>query len=82
MHKVNREGDEYACMCGLRWGVDEDDPHHSEPKVYQYKVVAEHYHNRKFIEMREFTIDAVHCSVAAREIEMFEGFEVVSAERL
>lgn len=22
-----RQGDELACWCGLRWGVDEDDPH-------------------------------------------------------
>lgn len=25
--KTIREGDEYACSCGLRWGIDEDDPH-------------------------------------------------------
>lgn len=30
MHKVTRENDEYTCTCGLRWGVDEDDPHQSE----------------------------------------------------
>ena len=24
---ARRETDEYACSCGLRWGVDEDDPH-------------------------------------------------------
>lgn len=26
-HKVTREGDEYACSCGLRWDVDDCDPH-------------------------------------------------------
>ena len=26
-HKVTREGDEYACVCGLRWDINEDDPH-------------------------------------------------------
>jgi hypothetical protein len=25
--KPQREGDEYACNCGFRWGVGEDDPH-------------------------------------------------------
>ena len=24
----SREGDELACTCGLRWGNDEEDPHH------------------------------------------------------
>lgn len=27
MHKVTRESDEYVCSCGLRWGIDELDPH-------------------------------------------------------
>ncbi len=26
-HRTTREGDEYVCSCGLRWGIDEDDPH-------------------------------------------------------
>ncbi len=26
-HKVTREGDEMVCSCGLRWCVDENDPH-------------------------------------------------------
>ena len=26
-HRTIREGDEYACSCGLRWDIDEDDPH-------------------------------------------------------
>jgi len=30
MHKVTREGDEQVCSCGLRWGIDEDDPHEQE----------------------------------------------------
>lgn len=29
-HKINREGDEYTCTCGLRWDIDEDDPHPAE----------------------------------------------------
>lgn len=28
-HKITRENDEYVCTCGLRWGIDEDDPHDS-----------------------------------------------------
>lgn len=27
MHKAIREGDEMACTCGLRWDINEDDPH-------------------------------------------------------
>ena len=26
--RETREGDEYACTCGLRWGVNEENPHH------------------------------------------------------
>lgn len=26
-HRVVRENDEYACTCGLRWGIGEEDPH-------------------------------------------------------
>lgn len=26
-HLQRREADEYACSCGLRWSVGEDDPH-------------------------------------------------------
>ena len=26
-HRQTREGDEYACTCGLRWDVKEEDPH-------------------------------------------------------
>ncbi len=26
-HIQRREADEYACSCGLRWSVGEDDPH-------------------------------------------------------
>ena len=25
--QMRREGDEFACSCGRRWGIDEDDPH-------------------------------------------------------
>jgi len=27
MCKAIREGDEMACSCGMRWGIDEVDPH-------------------------------------------------------
>ena len=30
IHKVRRESDEQTCSCGLRWGIDEDDPHQPE----------------------------------------------------
>ena len=26
-HRTIREGDEYTCVCGLRWSVGDDDPH-------------------------------------------------------
>ena len=26
-HTIRREGDEFACSCGLRWGVSDADPH-------------------------------------------------------
>lgn len=26
-HITIREGDEYACSCGLRWDIDKDNPH-------------------------------------------------------
>ena len=26
-HIITRENDELACSCGLRWDIDEDDPH-------------------------------------------------------
>jgi hypothetical protein len=26
-HAVRREGDEYVCRCGIRWGIDEGDEH-------------------------------------------------------
>lgn len=26
-HNVTREIDEYTCTCGLRWDVNEEDPH-------------------------------------------------------
>lgn len=26
-HNITREGDEYACICGLRWDIDDVDPH-------------------------------------------------------
>ena len=31
-HKAIREGDEFACPCGLRWDVNEPDPHTPEDK--------------------------------------------------
>lgn len=30
MCKAIREGDEMACSCGLRWDMDEPDPHTKE----------------------------------------------------
>lgn len=26
-HAIRREGDEYVCKCGVRWGTDEGDDH-------------------------------------------------------
>jgi hypothetical protein len=26
-HRLTREGDENVCSCGLRWDIDEPDPH-------------------------------------------------------
>ena len=35
-----REGDEYACTCGLRWGVDEEDPHsYKEELIIEQKDI-------------------------------------------
>ena len=31
-HKATREGDELSCPCGMRWGVNEPDPHTPEDK--------------------------------------------------
>ena len=30
--KTWQEGDEYACSCGLRWGLNDDDPHSNAKK--------------------------------------------------
>lgn len=30
-HRVTREGDEMVCSCGLRWCLDENDPHPVAP---------------------------------------------------
>ena len=35
-HQVTRECDEYACTCGLRWDVKEEDPH-GDPVEAQYQ---------------------------------------------
>lgn len=32
-HRTTREGDEYVCSCGLRWDIDEDDPHPVEGEL-------------------------------------------------
>lgn len=29
-HIMTRENDEYACSCGLRWDVKEEDPHNDK----------------------------------------------------
>lgn len=39
-HIVTRECDEYACSCGMRWGIDDCDPHGD-----RRKVSAEEYAN-------------------------------------
>jgi len=31
--KTWQEGDEYACSCGLRWGLNDDDPHSNAKKA-------------------------------------------------
>lgn len=32
-HRTTRENDEYVCSCGLRWDIDEDDPHFEMKKI-------------------------------------------------
>ena len=34
-HVRTREQDEYACTCGLRWDVKEDDPHWNREPRYR-----------------------------------------------
>lgn len=29
-HRITREGDEWVCTCGLRWDINEDDPHEEQ----------------------------------------------------
>jgi len=42
-----RESDEYACLCGLRWGVNEYDPHKTVlPEVTAAKIKARNERNR------------------------------------
>lgn len=36
VHTTTREGDEYACSCGLRWGIAEEDPHGYGPGVVSH----------------------------------------------
>jgi hypothetical protein len=31
--KTWQEGDEYACSCGLRWALDDNDPHSNAKKA-------------------------------------------------
>jgi len=31
-HNITRECDEYCCTCGIRWGVDEVDPHNKNQR--------------------------------------------------
>lgn len=45
MHRTTREGDEYVCTCGLRWGTDEDDPH---PSTSEEHVAAMRETLRKY----------------------------------
>lgn len=41
-HRITREGDEYVCTCGLRWDIDEDDPHEevTSPQHNAIRVVT------------------------------------------
>ena len=34
-HTRTRENDEYACSCGLRWDIKEDDPHWIQQPRYR-----------------------------------------------
>lgn len=40
-HRITREGDEYVCSCGLRWDIDEDDPHPVEADKEEVTDVSE-----------------------------------------
>lgn len=59
MCKAIREGDEMACSCGLRWDMDEPDPHVNLKEVVEEErsVVNGHvlYRDSDFTEETEFT---------------------------
>lgn len=38
-HRQHREGDEVVCACGMRWGVDEEDPHQEQPKADPREII-------------------------------------------
>lgn len=48
MHKQRREGDEWACSCGLRWGVDETDPHPrtTQEHIDRMRYQCKHAHSQ------------------------------------
>jgi len=82
-HRQIREGDEYTCTCGLRWGIDENDPHQPATAMKRsYKATAEQYINGKYVGVRSFDVEAVHCSVAASMVEKYESrFYAVDVQR-
>lgn len=63
MCKAIREGDEMACSCGLRWDIDEPDPHDSISRwrvmpymivgVNMYAVEDQHYYTKMYCDTRE-----------------------------
>jgi len=78
-HVLVLEGDECACSCGLRWGVDEEDPHTYQDqnakvtetkKLYDYAVTVEEYSpDGGFIGRSLRYCVAPHCAVAAEIVE-------------
>ena len=80
MHKVTRECDEMACSCGLRWDIEEDDPHvddvdpfnpnhHAELELKDDEEVA----SKKYIDaMREGQVVMATGSVNPLNLESCE----------
>jgi hypothetical protein len=47
-HRQTRENDEYACSCGLRWGIREEDPHpRPRPRRPRPQTLLQLYQARK-----------------------------------
>ena len=53
-HRTTREGDETVCSCGLRWGVDESDPHNVQPvkSIHTMAQVARSLRSRHGLKRR------------------------------